>query len=274
MAKKQHEFFEYVGAILKKKIANLMISSDTLLFEIRNTLSRAANPETQASSQRFYKQGEPPLLFGVKNAEVTSIAKKILKSIKTLPKENIWKLCDSLWKSGYCEEAIVACTFSESLRKQYTGDDFYIFEFWVKNFEKNGSHCDTFCIHTVGTFLMMHPDYLSQMKKWAEKNHRWTKSAAAVSLIIPARKGLFLKEVIQIADILLEDADDMVQKGYGWLLKTACQTHLQSIYEYILSKKELMPRTAFRYAIEKNASRNESRSHEKINEKGKYFFWM
>lgn len=43
----------------------------------------------------------------------------------------------------------------------------------------------------------------------------------------------------------------MVQKDYGWLLKTACQTHLQSIYEYILSKKELMPRTAFRYAIEK-----------------------
>lgn len=60
-----------------------------------------------------------------------------------------------------------------------------------------------------------------------------------------------MKEVIQIADILLEDADDMVQKGYGWLLKTTCQTHLQSIYEYILSKKELMPRTAFRYAIEK-----------------------
>jgi hypothetical protein len=36
----------------------------------------------------------------------------------------------------------------------------------------------------------------------------------AVTLIIPARKGLFLNDIIEIADILLTDSDDLVQKGY------------------------------------------------------------
>jgi 3-methyladenine DNA glycosylase AlkD len=37
--------------------------------------------------------------------------------------------------------------------------------------------------------------------------------ASAVSLIIPAKHGKFLKESIEIADLLLTDTDDMVRKG-------------------------------------------------------------
>ena len=75
--------------------------------------------------------------------------------------------------------------------------------------------------------------------------------AAAVSLIIPARNGKFLKDILEIADILLLDKDDMVQKGYGWMLKAASQAHQQEIFNYVVEKKAVMPRTALRYAIEK-----------------------
>jgi 3-methyladenine DNA glycosylase AlkD len=75
--------------------------------------------------------------------------------------------------------------------------------------------------------------------------------AAAVSLIIPARHGKFLDEILEIADILLLDQDDLVQKGYGWMLKAASQAHLHEIFAYVMRKKAIMPRTALRYAIEK-----------------------
>ena len=75
--------------------------------------------------------------------------------------------------------------------------------------------------------------------------------ASAVSLIVPARHGKFLKEIIEIADLLLLDKDDMVQKGYGWMLKEASKKHQQEIFEYVVAKKDIMPRTALRYAIEK-----------------------
>lgn len=43
----------------------------------------------------------------------------------------------------------------------------------------------------------------------------------------------------------------MVQKGYGWLLKVASQTHEKEVFDYVMTNKSNMPRTALRYAIEK-----------------------
>ena len=100
-------------------------------------------------------------------------------------------------------------------------------------------------------FLEMYPDHVSHLRRWATSPNRWVRRAAAVSLIVPAKNGMFLKDVFQIADILLLDKDDMVQKGYGWMLKVASQAHQQEVYEYVLAHKTTMPRTALRYAIEK-----------------------
>ncbi len=72
-----------------------------------------------------------------------------------------------------------------------------------------------------------------------------------MTLILPARKGMFLKEVFEISDILLTDKDDMVQKGYGWLLKEASKKHQAEVFDYVMKWKAKMPRTALRYAIEK-----------------------
>ncbi len=74
---------------------------------------------------------------------------------------------------------------------------------------------------------------------------------AAVSLIIPAKEGKFLKDIFELAGILLRDNDDMVQKGYGWMLKEASRLHQTEVFEYVMMHKDKMPRTALRYAIEK-----------------------
>lgn len=75
--------------------------------------------------------------------------------------------------------------------------------------------------------------------------------ASAVSLIDPAKKGLFLKDIFEISDILFLDKDDLVQKGYGWMLKAASQVHEEMVFKYVMKNKKAMPRTALRYAIEK-----------------------
>ena len=72
-----------------------------------------------------------------------------------------------------------------------------------------------------------------------------------MSLIIPARRGKFLEDVFDIADILLLDEDDLVQKGYGWMLKEASRLNQRQVFDYVVRQKAVMPRTALRYAIEK-----------------------
>jgi 3-methyladenine DNA glycosylase AlkD len=97
----------------------------------------------------------------------------------------------------------------------------------------------------------MYPEKIADLKKWAKSPGRWMKRASAVSLIVPARKGLFINDIFEIADIMLTDSDDMVQKGYGWMLKAASQAHQKEVFDYVIRNKAVMSRTSLRYAIEK-----------------------
>jgi 3-methyladenine DNA glycosylase AlkD len=99
--------------------------------------------------------------------------------------------------------------------------------------------------------LVKYPEYLEDLKEFTSSENRWMRRATAVSLIVPARKGIFLKEILEIASLLLLDQDDLVQKGYGWMLKAASEAHQQEIFDFVMSNKNVMPRTALRYAIEK-----------------------
>ena len=220
-----------------------------IIENLRQDLIKNADEKTKLSGERFFK--EDVKLYGIKSAEVSRISKKHYKAIADKSKPNIFGLCNDLWKSGYMEESFVACNWSYNLHKQYELSDFDIFAGWVNNYIGNWASCDTLCNHTVGTFVEMYPEYLSGLKKWARSSNRWVKRASAVSLIVPARNGKFLTDIFEIADILHSDKDDMVQKGYGWMLKAASQSHQQEVFKYVMTKKATMPRTSLRYAIEK-----------------------
>ncbi len=220
-----------------------------LLSRIRQTLVESSDEQTRIGSQRYFK--ETVTVHGVKAATVKKISKDFFKEVKEKPKSEIFGLCEMLWQSGFLEESFIACDWSERLQKQFEPTDFEIFERWINKYVNNWASCDTFCNHTVGDFVTMYPEILTKLKEFAHSKNRWVKRAAAVSLIIPARKGLFQKDIFEIADILLTDTDDMVQKGYGWMLKAASQAHQQAVFEYVMRNKNRMPRTALRYAIEK-----------------------
>jgi 3-methyladenine DNA glycosylase AlkD len=220
-----------------------------IIESIRQELITHADEKTRISGERFFK--EDVKLYGLKSADVSRISKEHYKDIEDKSKLHIFVLCDELWKSGYMEESFVACNWAYNMRKQYEPADFEVFEKWVKTYIGNWASCDTLCNHTIGTFVEMYPEYLSGLKKWAKSPNRWVKRASAVSLIVPARNGKFLNDIFVITDILLSDKDDMVQKGYGWMLKAASQAHQKDVFNYVMSKKATMPRTSLRYAIEK-----------------------
>jgi len=222
---------------------------NTLLNKLRKELKQNADKKTKDSTKRFFK--EEVKSYGVKTAVVRKIGKRYFSDIKDNDKKLIFDLCEQLWLSGYLEETFIACNWSYYMRKKYEPKDFRIFEEWVKKYVTNWASCDTLCNHTVGSFLEMYPGYVSELMKWSRSQNRWMRRASAVSLIIPARNGKFLSDILGIADSLLLDEDDLVRKGYGWMLKAASEPHQMAIFDYVMSKKAVMPRTALRYAIEK-----------------------
>lgn len=222
---------------------------DQVLQDLRGRLRLLGDETVREKGKRFFK--ETVVSYGIKVPEVGRIAKELFKEIKPLGKEKIFRLCGGLWESGYIEESFIACEWAYLLHEQYLPRDFKVLENWIGCHVSNWASCDTLCNHSVGTFLEMYPDYIEKLIHWAESPNMWMRRAAAVSLIIPARKGMFLKEIFKIADLLLTDKEDLVQKGYGWMLKAASEAHQKAVFDFIMLNKEIMPRTALRYGIEK-----------------------
>lgn len=49
----------------------------------------------------------------------------------------------------------------------------------------------------------------------------------------------------------MSDEHDLVQKGYGWMLKSLSQVDMETVTNYLIDNHTQMPRTAYRYALEK-----------------------
>ena len=80
-----------------------------ILAELREELKANADPQTQKSFQRFFK--EEVKYYGIKVPTVGKIAKKYWKQVKLLGKPVIFGLCEDLFKSNYTEEAFVVSSW-------------------------------------------------------------------------------------------------------------------------------------------------------------------
>ena len=186
----------------------------------------------------------------MKTAAVTALAKKYWKEVKNRPKLEVFALCEELYQSGYLEESFIVSQWAHALSGRYEREDLAVFRRWIDTYIRNWASCDGLCNHALGEFIEHYPECADELKRWTQSKNRWMRRASAVSFIVPAKHGRFLKEALEIADLLLLDADDIVQKGCGWLLKEASRKHTDEVFAYVMKNKSLMPRTALRYAIE------------------------
>ncbi len=219
-----------------------------ILFKIRSDLKVGVDSKTQQSFQRFFK--EQVKAYGVKTAVVGKIAKKYWSEVKTLDKAELFRLCEELLGSRYTEEAFIVSHWLPDYIDNLEATDIALFKCWIETYIDNWAKCDSFCNHTIGDLIQKYPQVIGEVKSWALSKNRWLKRASAVSFIVPAKRGLFLSDAFEISYALLLDEDDLVQKGYGWLLKEESRKHQREVFNFVIKNRDVMPRTALRYAIE------------------------
>ncbi len=237
------------------------LQMNNIAQSLSDALISCADAKMAETGKNFFK--EDIRLYGVKSSDVRKISKSFFKEIEYLSKQDILDICETLWQTGWHEEAVIACNWSYYIHKQYTVDDFNVFDRWLNSYVSNWAACDTLCNHTIGTIVEMYPQLINDITAWCASANRWVRRGAAVTLIIPARKGLFQQEIFGIADKLLQDKDDLVQKGYGWMLKAASEADCGGVYDFVSARKLFMPRTALRYAIEKMSKELRAKAMEK-----------
>ncbi len=222
-----------------------------MINTIQKELQNLATPDRKKSIEFFFKHDIKA--YGVSNPDTQKIGRTIINNLKSenCSKTEIWNLAEKLFANGFIEESLLACQIVYAFKKMYVKEDFKIFESWVFSYIDNWAECDTFCNKVIGEMLFLFPDLISNLKTWALSENLWVRRASAVSFIYPAKKNLFVEDQWEIALLLLEDKEDMVQKGYGWMLKLLSQKRQNEVFDFVQRYKTRMPRTALRYAIEK-----------------------
>lgn len=225
-----------------------MTVTSELLCALRADLRSKADPAHRKGSRSFFKETIRPL--GVRSKDMNTIIARHWRAAKGLAPRELMALCDRLWDSGVFEEASVACKWCAHALPSLGLAAFDDFERWLNTRVDNWAHCDDLSSHCVGGLLALFPESIERTVPWLSSPNRWLRRAGAVSFVLPARHGLYLHHVLRVADVLLEDEDDLVRKGYGWLLKEASKPWPREVLEFILVRRERMPRVALRYAIE------------------------
>ena len=225
-----------------------------ILQELRQELKKNIDPAYRESIKRFFKDDQKIAVYGVRIPIVRKIAASYFPRIKQKSKDEIFRMCEEMWASGIGEEKTIASLWISRLESQFSPSDFKFFESWLRKYVANWGACDVLCGYLFGPFILKFPEFMPKIKNWTKSKNRWVRRAAAVVMIVPVRKKKFLEDAFEIADLLFLDKDDMVQKGYGWMLKEASNVYPKEVFDYVMERKANMPRTALRYAIEKMPS--------------------
>jgi 3-methyladenine DNA glycosylase AlkD len=136
------------------------------------------------------------------------------------------------------------------MRCHLTPAHFDTLDAWVDHVT-NWANTDSLSTWLIAETIRKDPTLHMRLLQWTTSENRWRRRAAAVSLVPIARNGDMLEEALAIADRLMTDGDDMVQKGVGWLLKEASKEHPDEIRELLLRWREETPALTLRYASEK-----------------------
>lgn len=217
---------------------------------VRKQIAAHDRPENKLDYQKFFKEKLKDR-YGIKTSIIRKISNQTFREIKDHPKKEIFIYCEQLLESNDRYETSIAFEWALKLKGQYGLSDFTRFESWLKKHVNSWASCDHLCGGALGHLIFQFPELVTKTKKWTRSKNRWLRRASAVCLIISGRNRQLLDEILNTADILLTDEDDMVQKGYGWMLKEASNQFPEEIFEYVMKHKRDMPRTALRYSIEK-----------------------
>lgn len=187
--------------------------------------------------------GEHDKFMGVTVPNVRKIAKKF--SNLTLPE------LQQLITSEFNETRLLVLVI---LANQYANGDAQIKEslhnFYLKNIQyvNNWNLVDASAHLIVGAYLFDKDKKI--LHELALSANLWERRIAIVATWFFIKNNVF-EPTIEIAQLLLNDDQDLIHKATGWMLREVGKKDTKILVGFLHQHGNNMPRTALRYAIEK-----------------------
>ena len=220
---------------------------------VKRELARLSRSAGTFDAQRYFRGAADLRFYNVGSDAVRDMARAIYRA-----HEDAWtvadamKLADELIEDAYLDTKAVGIELVRLFRRQFTSRLLPRWKRWLaRNYSSNWATTDAICGYLIGPLVLAHPALVPRVAAWSRDRNMWVRRASAVGLIPSARKGLALDAAYGIARRLHADPEDLIQKAAGWMLREAGKTDPLRLERYLRANVGLMPRTTFRYAIER-----------------------
>jgi len=219
-------------------------------IEALQALKDAGRPERVLTTERFFKTYKGGYSEGDKFLCVSVPGTRLIaKTFKDLSLPEVEKLLHSEWHDARLLALIILV---ERYKKADDIERQEIYEFYMRNIMhvNNWDLVDTSADKIVGPYLENQPQKLKVLQKLARSKNLWERRVAMVATFAYIKKGSADTALI-IAEDLLHDQHDLIQKAVGWMLReVGRRVDAGLLIEFLDHHAATMPRTTLRYAIE------------------------
>lgn len=212
-------------------------------------LKTYASEEERKKYGRYFKfSDDKPLkddkFIGVRMGQVFQLAKEFIE----MPPAEIEKLMESpihevrAGAMSVMDKQSRLKSITEERRKE-------LFDLYIRRHDRinNWDLVDLGALYSVGSYLFDKPRDI--LYKLARSKNTWERRTAIVGTAYFIRKG-DTEDTFKIAEILVNDSEELVNKGTGWMLRFAGAKDKPKLLKFLDKYAAVMPRTLLRYSIE------------------------
>jgi 3-methyladenine DNA glycosylase AlkD len=199
--------------------------------------------------QRYFKSGKGDYghgdkFMGVKMGTLFALAKEFGE----IPIEEIEKLLES--PIHEVRAGAVSIMDKASRNKKISKESLKeFFELYMRRHDRinNWDLCDLGCLYMTGSYLYDKPHDI--LYKLARSKNIWERRTAILSTCYFIRQG-DMTDTFKIAEILVNDKEDLIHKATGWMLRFAGTKDQKKLITFLNKHAATMPRTLLRYSLE------------------------
>jgi 3-methyladenine DNA glycosylase AlkD len=221
---------------------------DLTVETIQQTLRQMANAEIAAHSLRFFKTGkgqygEGDVFLGIRVPDL----RKTARSFNGVP----LSVCAGLLASPYHEERLFALILLVNRFQKADPDDqaaiYHLYRDQVR-YVNNWDLVDLSAPGIVGGYFVGKDT--GPLVDLAKSPDLWERRISIVATW-PFIRRKELDLTFRIAEILLNDNEDLIHKAVGWMLRETGKKDPAALEGFLKPRYQSMPRTMLRYAIER-----------------------
>jgi 3-methyladenine DNA glycosylase AlkD len=213
-------------------------------------LKTHSSPEEVKKIQRYFKAGkgeygEGDKFIGVRMGQLFALAKEFID----MPLAEIEKLLDSPIHEARAGALSIMGKQARS-KKTTEARRKELFDLYMRRHDRvnNWDLVDLGALYVVGPYLVDKPRHI--LYKLARSKNIWERRTAIVGTGQLIRNG-DVDDTFKIAELLLNDEQDLIHKGTGWMLRAAGDRDRKKLLAFLDRHAATMPRTLLRYSIEK-----------------------